>query len=75
MLVLTRKKSEMIRIGDDVVIKVISTGNGKVKIGIEAPSSVRVMREELSPATEAPKIPSQSLRDRILARRYVATAK
>lgn len=47
MLVLTRKQEEMIRIGHDIVIKVISTGRGKVKIGIEAPNDVRVMRAEL----------------------------
>ncbi len=75
MLVLTRKKSEMIRIGDSVVIKVISTGNGKVKIGIEAPNDVRVVRAELDACSEAPKVPTQSLRDRIVARRHVATAK
>ena len=39
MLVLTRKKNEMIQIGNDIVIKVISTGRGKVKLGIEAPAS------------------------------------
>lgn len=49
MLVLTRKQAEMIRIGDSIVIKVISTGRGKVKIGIEAPNDVRVMRAELEP--------------------------
>ena len=47
MLVLTRKTAEIIRIGDDVVIKVIKTGRGTVKIGIEAPDSVRVIRGEL----------------------------
>ena len=47
MLVLTRKRSEMIRIGEDIVIKVIKTGNGAVKLGIEAPQHVRVLREEL----------------------------
>ena len=47
MLVLTRKTAESIRIGDDVVIKVIKTGKGAVKIGIEAPDSVRVIRAEL----------------------------
>jgi|GEM_PF-2168462 len=75
MLVLTRKKSEMIRIGDNVVIKVISTGNGKVKIGIEAPNDVRVVRAELTPEPDAPMIPTQTLRDRVLARRHVSTAK
>ena len=75
MLVLTRKKSEMIRIGDNVVIKVISCGNGKVKIGIEAPNDVRVIRAELGVEPAAPMIPTQSLRDRVLARRSVLTAK
>lgn len=54
MLVLTRKKSEMIHIGDNIVVKVISTGRGKVKIGIEAPSEVRVMRAEMLDAPSAP---------------------
>lgn len=48
MLVLTRKRNEMIRIGDDIVIKVIRTGKGSVKLGIEAPADVRVLRGELS---------------------------
>ena len=47
MLVLTRKPAEIIRIGNDIVIKVIKTGKGTVKIGIEAPGGVRVMRGEL----------------------------
>jgi len=47
MLVLTRKMAESIRIGDDIVIKVIKTGKGAVKLGIEAPDSVRVIRGEL----------------------------
>lgn len=52
MLVLTRKQDEMIQIGDSVVIKVISTGRGKVKLGIEAPAHVRVLRGELSPLAQ-----------------------
>ena len=79
MLVLTRKKSEMIRIGDNIVIKVISTGNGKVKIGIEAPIDVRVTRAELNVEAHvespAPMIPTQNLRDRVLARRHTLAAK
>lgn len=47
MLVLTRKAAETIQIGEDVVIKVIKTGSGSVKIGIDAPDSVRVIRGEL----------------------------
>ena len=47
MLVLTRKRSEKIHIGRDIVIKVIKTGRSTVKLGIEAPTNVRVMRGEL----------------------------
>lgn len=48
MLVLTRKKNELIQIGNDVIVKVISTGRGKVKLGIQAPTNVRVLRAELA---------------------------
>lgn len=53
MLVLTRKSEETIHIGEDVVIKVIRTNKGTVKIGIDAPAHIRVMRGELV-ATEKP---------------------
>lgn len=55
MLVLTRKRSEMIQIGDNIVIKVIQTGRSTVKIGIEAPSQVRVLRSELCDTPEQEK--------------------
>jgi carbon storage regulator len=47
MLVLTRKTAETIHIGNDIVIKVISCGRGRVKIGVEAPANVRLVRGEL----------------------------
>lgn len=53
MLVLTRKKSEMIQIGEQIVVKVIHTGRNTVKIGIEAPVNVRVLRAELCDVPEA----------------------
>lgn len=46
MLVLSRKPTEAIRIGDDILIKVIAIRGGQVKLGIEAPQGVRVMRTE-----------------------------
>ena len=59
MLVLTRKPAEIIRIGEDIVVKVIKTGKGTVKIGIEAPANVRVMRGELvEEDTPVPAIPA-----------------
>ena len=47
MLVLTRKKMETIRIGDDITIQVLQTGRGRVKLGIQAPAHLRVLRGEL----------------------------
>ena len=47
MLVLTRKATETIRIGDNVVLKIICTGTKSVRIGIKAPDEVRIMRGEL----------------------------
>jgi carbon storage regulator len=48
MLVLTRKKMESIRIGSDIVVTVVQTGRGRVKLGIEAPIRMRVLRGELA---------------------------
>ena len=47
MLVLTRKAGETIRIGTDVVIKVVQTCRGSVRLGIEAPADMRILRGEL----------------------------
>jgi len=50
MLVLTRKAEESIVIGDEIQITVIAVNNNRVKIGIEAPRRVRVVRSEILPA-------------------------
>lgn len=50
MLILTRKRNESIRIGEHIVVRVMRTTKGSVKIGIEAPETVRVMRGELADA-------------------------
>lgn len=47
MLVLSRKQGTSIVIGSDIRVTVISTSNQRVKLGIEAPASVRVVRTEL----------------------------
>ncbi len=47
MLVLRRKISEGIIIGDNVKIRILDIEHGDVKIGIEAPKEVRILREEL----------------------------
>ena len=47
MLVLTRKTQEKIQIGDSVTITVVRIKGNTVRVGIEAPRDVRVVREEL----------------------------
>lgn len=47
MLILSRKLDESIIIGDNIEIKIISIDKGMVKLGIEAPSSVSILRSEL----------------------------
>ena len=47
MLVLSRKAGERILIGDDVAITVVRIGPNSVRIGIEAPKSMNIVREEL----------------------------
>lgn len=47
MLVLSRKKEESIRIGDEITIKVISVKGGGVRLGIDAPKDISIMRSEL----------------------------
>ena len=49
MLVLSRKKDETIRIGQDVTIRIIRTSSGSVRIGVEAPRGMEVYRGELRP--------------------------
>lgn len=51
MLVLTRKQKESIKIGDDITITILRVNGNAVKVGIEAPNEVRVLRGELSPRT------------------------
>ncbi len=47
MLVLTRRSGEQIQIGDDIRITILSNEGGKVKVGIDAPKTVTVLRAEL----------------------------
>ena len=47
MLVLTRKLEEQIRIGDDITITILKVKGNTVRVGIEAPRAIRVVRGEL----------------------------
>ena len=47
MLVLSRKKGQVIEIGDDISITIVDLDRARVKIGIVAPARVKVLRKEL----------------------------
>jgi carbon storage regulator len=48
MLILTRRTGESLRIGDDVEVTVMAVNGSQVRIGIKAPRSVAVDREEIA---------------------------
>lgn len=52
MLVLSRKVNESIRIGDTILITVVQVRGDKVRLGIEAPVEIPVVRTELEPKTQ-----------------------
>src|SRR5207253_2541197 len=47
MLVLTRQLGERIVIADSIVVTIVDIARGKVRLGVEAPAEVRVVRQEL----------------------------
>ncbi len=47
MLILTRKSGEGILIGNDIMVKIFEIEGDRVKIGIDAPKSMKVLRQEL----------------------------
>ena len=47
MLILSRKTNQKIRVGDSIEITVIEVRGDQVKIGVEAPRTVKVFREEI----------------------------
>ncbi len=47
MLIITRKKGESLMIGDDIEIVINKIEDGSVKIGINAPKDVTILRKEL----------------------------
>jgi carbon storage regulator len=48
VLVLSRKVGQKILIGDKIAVTVVKVGHGGVRIGIEAPPEMAVVREELA---------------------------
>jgi carbon storage regulator len=47
VLIFSRREAECVCLGDDVVLTIVSVGSDKVRIGVQAPSGVRILRSEL----------------------------
>jgi len=63
MLVIRRHPGESIQIGEDVEIRVIECGNGRVKLGVTAPQRVQVMRSEVKSTREQNLLAARALQD------------
>jgi carbon storage regulator len=47
MLILSRKKGEEIKIGSDITLTILSVSENQIKVGIDAPKNVEILRGEL----------------------------
>ena len=69
MLVLTRRAGESIQIGDDVTVTVIAVNGDQIRVGIDAPRSLRVLRREvleaIAEANQAAASPSDDALSRL----------
>lgn len=63
MLVLTRKVGEAVIVGGEIRITVTALGSGRVRIGIEAPPHVTILRSELSSEHTGPTAVVDETRD------------
>ena len=52
MLILSRKAGERIKLGESIVLTVVGVSGDKVRVGIQAPANVLVLRDELKPHPE-----------------------
>jgi carbon storage regulator len=65
MLILTRKVGESIVIANDIIIKVVETGKNSIRIGIDAPREISILRQEVFDAIQKENILSSRKTDNI----------
>jgi len=68
MLVLSRRKDEIIMIGDDIKVTVVEVKGDQVRLGISAPRDISIYREEIYKAIQAENIEAAKLADVDLGR-------
>ena len=66
MLVLSRKVGERILIGEQIAVTVVRISGGGVRLGIQAPSELAVIREELKEAMDLESSSSESSQDKMI---------
>lgn len=47
MLILSRRESERVYLGEDIVLTIVRVNGDKVRIGVEAPPNIKILRTEL----------------------------
>ena len=60
MLVLTRRAEEKIKIGDNIIVSILGIEGGAVKIGIDAPKEITILRMEIFEQIQKENIESAS---------------
>lgn len=77
MLVLTRKPNQKIRIGENITVTIVRVTGNTIRIGIDAPRDVRIIRSELEPSsgsTADQELPSESAADETPSERKTTDA-
>lgn len=59
MLVLSRKESQRVKLGESIVLTIVRVSGDRVRLGIEAPSDIVILREELDHEENPPMISRQ----------------
>jgi carbon storage regulator len=62
MLVLSRKVGQRILIGDQITVTVVRVAPGAVRIGVDAPDHMSIVREEIKQAPDTPEKSSNLIR-------------